>query len=364
MRQVEQALEMTRLGVVGGAWPVGVEEAIVTEGLEGLFVARAGGDRPVPAAWYRAHASTATTTTVALQELAEALRILEQQGHDLVLLPGAALLRFYPDAGCRPMDDVDLLCPEGRTADVTDALTELGWTTTPRYPDLLNGRHVGIDLHDDLFHCQRIAARRRAGWLDPEQIWAHRRRVQVEGLQFWGLSAEDEVLYTAAHALRHSYRRVTWLVDLALQLGDRTLDGGRLRYRAEASGLNLPLLYGLTLLHAARVDLPASVRDWYAECAPGRTSRRVLQWVLGSRHSTCVGEVLWNWTCPHRGDRLRLMREFMFPRTDVLLQVFPRVPRRLAPLTYGLRCGQLLLRLAQELATTIPGPLSRRMRRG
>jgi hypothetical protein len=58
------------------------------------------------------------------------------------------------------------------------------------------------------------------------------------------------------------------------------------------------------------------------------------------------------------------MAEFVFPRPEVLLQVFPRVPRQLAVLAYALRCGQLMLRVAQELGTMTVAPLSRRARRG
>lgn len=60
------------------------------------------------------------------------------------------------------------------------------------------------------------------------------------------------------------------------------------------------------------------------------------------------------------------MAEFVVPRPEVLLQVFPRVPRQLAVLAYALRCGQLMLRVAQEqeLGTMTVAPLSRRARRG
>ena len=107
---------------------------------------------------------------------------------------------------------------------MAQALAQLGWTTTPRYPDLLSGRHVRVDLHEDLFHSERIGSRRRAGWLDPVEVWSRRRTVVVEGIEVSVLGAEDEVLYSAAHALRHSHRRVTWLVDLALQLRDDEVD--------------------------------------------------------------------------------------------------------------------------------------------
>lgn len=338
--------------------------AVAAEGLEGLLVARAVAGTTVPSSWRRAHARRAAATTVALQELAGALRALAQQGQIVALLPGAALLRFYPDAGCRPMDDVDLLCEPGRVTLVAQALARLGWGTTSRYPDLLSGRHVRVDLHGDLFHSERIEGRRRAGWLDPVEVWSRRRRVVVEGIEVWILSAEDEVLYSAAHALRHSYRRVTWLVDLALQLRDDKLDVRRLRARAEACGLDRPVLFGLSLLQAADVDLPESVRSWYHECAPGAMTRYLLGWILGARQTTCAGELLWNWTCPTWRDRLRLMAEFVFPRPEVLLQVFPRVPRRLAGFAYALRCGQLMVRVAQELVTMTAAPLSRRARRG
>lgn len=79
------------------------------------------------------------------------------------------------------------------------------------------------------------------------------------------LGAEDEVLYSAAHALRHSYRRVTWLVDLALQLRDDEVDAQRLRALAEANDLDRPVLFGLALLQAAGVSLPGGVSSWYRE---------------------------------------------------------------------------------------------------
>jgi hypothetical protein len=361
---IQQAFGLLRLGTADPGPRVDITAAVPSEGLEGLGVANAQPGGSVPAAWKQMHAATAATTTIALQELAAALRELHAQGFEVLMLPGAALLRLYPDGGCRPMDDVDLLCPPDHLDAIAQALVDFGWTTVPRYPDLLSGRHVHVDLHDDLFHCGRIEARRQAGWLDPTQVWSRRRRIVVEGIEVWGLCAADEVLYTAAHALRHSYRRITWLIDLALQLRAEELDIRSLRSRAEASGLARSVLFGVSLLHAAGVDLPESVSAWYLECAPGRMSARLLHWILAARQSTSAGEVLWYWTCPSRRDRLRLMTEFVFPRPDVLLQVFPQVARRLAPIAYALRCGQLVMCLVRELVTMTLIPLTRKARRG
>ena len=120
------------------------------------------------------------------------------------------------------------------------------------------------------------------------------------------------------HALRHSYRRITWLIDLTLQLRAEELNIGDLRSLAAASGLGRPVLFGMSLLHSAGVDLPEGIRAWHRECAPGNMSARLLHRILAARQSTSAGEVLWYWSCPSWRDRLRLMLEFVLPRPDVL----------------------------------------------
>jgi hypothetical protein len=272
MTRTEVVLTLVRMGVGADGWQDEVhrteDDTVAAEGLEGLLIARGAADA-VPTGWRDVYTKTTTRTVVAFYELATALGILHDAGLDVAVLPGAALLCFYPDAGCRPMDDTDLLCAPGQTAAVAEIMMAQGWAATPRHPDLLSGEHVSIDLHDDLFHCARIEARRHAGWLDPSQVWSRRRQVCLEGHRVWVLEAEDEVLYTAAHALRHSYRRVTWLIDLALQLAETNLDMGRLRARGEACGLARPVLLGLTLLEQARVNVPDRAQTWYRECQPG-----------------------------------------------------------------------------------------------
>ncbi|MDA0334784.1 MAG: nucleotidyltransferase family protein [bacterium] len=358
------ALDLVRLGADGGDLRKIHSDTVCSEGLEGLLVARRVPSGADQAGWRDAYVTTAARTVVVLQELAGTLRQLHASGTEVVVLPGAALLRFYPDAGCRPMDDIDLLCAPGQCAAVAGLLLQRGWAATPRHPDLLSKGHVCLDLHEDLFHCERIGARRYAGWLDPQDVWSRRRRASVQGIDVWVLGPEDEVLYTAAHALRHSYRRLTWLIDLALQLRDEKLDMGRLRTLGGSCGLARPVLFGLALLQAARVELPPPARDWYDECAPGALELHLLHWTLGARQTTCVGEMLWYWTSPSWSDRGRLFQEFVFPRTEVLLQVFPRVPRSLAPVVYGLRCGQLMKRFLLEMLAMMPAPANRRARRG
>lgn len=351
-----RALDLVRagLGQGGGPAPAMAPESAL-EGLDGLLFARAvGAGRParVPTAWRESHAATAAHNLLALQGLTAALAALDDEP---VVLPGAALLRLYPDLGCRPMDDVDILAPPGRKGGVLAGLARAGLRASGRHPDLMCAPGLTVDVHEDPLNSDRIRARRRAGWLDPVAAWTGRRRVDLDGRPVLALGSEDEVLYTAAHALRHSYRRLIWLVDLRLQLQAPELDWGLLRERAQATGLRRPLAYGLALLDRIGPSLPEPASAWLRSASLRPSTPRLLGWILGNRGRTCAGEVLWCLSCPTLGDRLRLLGEFAFPRTDVLLQVFPGLPRGLAPLAHALRCGQVLTRTAAELAAMARG---------
>jgi hypothetical protein len=59
---------------------------------------------------------------------AEAVAALEAQGIETLVTKGASLaLLAYGDVGARPMDDVDVLVPIGRTREAIEALREAGW---------------------------------------------------------------------------------------------------------------------------------------------------------------------------------------------------------------------------------------------
>jgi hypothetical protein len=345
MSAVDEALELVRIGAGGAAERAVRPETIEREGLQGLLLVRG---TPAPsAAWDAARRQIGATNLVGWTALARALSTLRAAGVEPVVLPGAALQRLYPDAACRPMDDIDLLTPPARGAEVADALVAVGWQRVPRHPDLFQRDGVQLDLHEDLFHCDRIQARRHAGWLEPAQLWSRRRRLTVEGLDVQVLDAADEVLYTAAHALRHGYRRLTWLVDLALQLQAPELDHRVLAARARASGLQNSLRYGRHLLRRA------GCLERHEGSRVGAVTAWWLARTLAARHDSCLGEVLWCAGAPTWSARARLLTEFAFPRTEVLLQVYPNIPRRLAPLAHVLRAGQFVGRgLREAMALT------------
>jgi len=164
-----------------------------------------------------------TTAGANLGMLSELRRIFARRPslrHRVMVLPGASLLSLYPDLGCRPMDDMDVLAAPSDYRAVAVALRLCGLQTIARHPGLLVRRGLTLDLHRDPLNTERVPARSLAGGLDVETMWSRRRRIELDGMEVLVPGIWDEVLYTAAHAVRHGYSRLTWLLDLAL-LADR-----------------------------------------------------------------------------------------------------------------------------------------------
>ena len=329
-----------------------LSQCAVAEGVEGLLYLHSVRQAvaipdEVRYAWQVGYRSRAMNNFSALQSLGGILAELARQGIDIVVLPGAPLLEFYPDPGCRPMDDIDLLVRPEQVPATAALLANMGFSSPDRYADIFVRNSLVLDVHEDLFHCGRIDARRYAGQLDLDQIWSRRQERMVEGVQLWMPCLEDMVLYTAVHALRHSYRRLAWFADLRLLI-DQDLDWPFLFARARSGGLERPLAYGLKFLQQREL-LPVHLLSWLEDCRLSGLELWLLQRAFADRRSGELGDLLWSLNVAGGIRRLQFLLQTYFPQPSVLLQVFPFLPRFLFPLAYGLRLGQLLFRGGRQL---------------
>lgn len=324
------------------------------EGLEGLLYRHCAAaaialPRSPGAGWQVVYRRIAQENFAALQRLGGLVAGMEAEGLEVLLLPGAALLPFYSDPGCRPMDDIDLLARPGEASRLREFLQRRGFSAVPRHPDLLVGQGLALDLHADLLNVSRIKARRLAGWMAPEEVWRDRRPAVVEGVSLATMGLEDMALYTAVHALRHSFRRFTWFLDLYLLLRSG-IDWERLEDKAQRYNLRRPLAYGLRFLQEqVGLELPAAARKWTASISLRAGEGYLLRQAFRDRSRGEWGDVLWSFSIPRAGQRCRFLAETFFPQPKILLQVFPYLPSSLFPLAYGLRLAQLLLRGSRQL---------------
>jgi len=350
------------LAALGAAQWRALAPEVEEEGLEGLLFQRcAAASLVLPPglgrAWRISYRRTAGANFAALQRLGQVLAGLEAGGEQVLLLPGASLLLFYPDPGCRPMDDLDLLVRPGTAVAFRAQLAAAGFAPLPRHPGLWTDGELAFDLHEDLLNAARIRTRRFAGWMDPGEVWADSRLSRVEGVELRVMGPEDTALYTAVHALRHSFGRLTWFVDLQYLLR-AGLDWGRLEEKARRFNLVRPLVYGLLFLRRAGGWLPDPA-EALLERTPLRPGEaRLLGRIYGDRLGGEWGDVLWAYSIPSLGRRCWFLLETCFPQPKVLLQVFPRLPAPLFPLAYALRLFQLMGRGGRQLCWLLRRPSS------
>lgn len=265
----------------------------------------------------------------------------ESAGVPVMLLKGAALLAtvYGKRFSLRPLSDIDLLV---RPQD----LPKLGRIVRGRglaaYPEgslcYLNGK-LAVDLHLDLVGAQRIRSRAGAYRMDHAALWSASRPWPPRGAPLRGglrlLAPEHQFLHLCVHALKHSYSRLIWLVDLALTW--RQTDPQRVLHEARSFGMQRPLLYalrglrdllGLDSVEPCLVRLPRPNRLENLFLA-GMTARRVHS--LGCLVSAC--------SVPGWGNRLNYLSESAFPRRQVMSEMFAGTHPWLA---YLRRAGRLL----------------------
>lgn len=304
--------------------------------------------------WQRLYRNCAGANLAALCRLEQVLVLFAERGIDALLLPGAPLLALYPDLGCRSMDDIDLLVHPDRLEEVAVALGEMGYRSPERHPDIFVSDELVLDIHVDLFHVERVEARRFAGSIPIEDVWQHHSKWEIGGFEFDCIDAEDAAIYSAVHVLRHSFRRLNWFVDLHL-LCARKVNAEQLIGRVEAASFEKPMLYALRFL-LPHVDLPTELVAWTRTQTMSGVETWFVRKAWADRHHNELGDVLWTFSIGGFVRRLYFILQTLFPRPAVLMQVFPFLPAPLFPLAYALRLIQLLLRGGRQFVNIVRKP--------
>jgi len=163
---------------------------------------------------------------------------LRAGGVPLLLCKGVALaLTLYPDAGCRPMRDIDILVPSVHGATVLQRLENAGWVPLnwrPRRLDeaFLHYRHAmdleasggsRVDLH---WHALNLCCHDSADG----PFWAHAQPIEFVGLPLRTCHSTEHLLQACANGVVWSpVPPVRWAADAVLLLrGPDAIDWMRL----------------------------------------------------------------------------------------------------------------------------------------
>jgi hypothetical protein len=306
------ALQRALVEALRGAPPApGHEAGAIAAALRryecGGYLAARWNDRGalLPPAWAEAAAAALRKTRIdslaALGELRSCAAILRVGDVPFVVLKGGAYLsELYPDPGCRPVTDIDLLVPPGRLPRAVAVLEKAGYVRRPSVEDrefqrLQMSRPIAhvpqVEVHWSLGHPSRAR-------VDLDRVLAAARKATFEGIEGAVLPVEEGIVYHCAHAADHYFGpSLKWAIDLREMLRRFAPDVARLRALARrwrvVSALEASFEQQRRLFPG---EVPAAAPAW-----SGWRPR-----LLGRLAAEGPAEFLWSGNAPHHAAFLRL----------------------------------------------------------
>lgn len=187
--------------------------------------------------------SNALHSTLMSRELVRLLDWLGEAGIPTIPLKGVALAEtLYGDKTLRASVDLDLLVPKAKAVSALQLLRSRGYASefSSRFFERVLLRH---DIECALTREERgygysVELHWGVLWGGPSEkratddIWKEARPVSVFGAPAHALSLEWQVLYLAAHAARHQWQGLKWLVDIHELCASNPIDWQRVRHKA------------------------------------------------------------------------------------------------------------------------------------
>jgi hypothetical protein len=207
------------------------------------------------------------------QELHRVTGLFEAHGIQTIAYKGPALAALaYRDLRLRGFSDLDIIVRKQDVVRAKELLLEQGYELWPNLSGIqqevvLRKQHclafrnmelkVVVELH------WKVAGRRFANPLEPEQMWERLKPVLIGGRTVTTLSLENLLLALCVHGSRHLWERLAWVCDIAeLLAAHDQIDWRVVIDRASSSGTRRMLFLGLHLtseMFDAR--LPDEIRE-------------------------------------------------------------------------------------------------------
>lgn len=251
---------------------------------------------------------------------------LEQVGIPVLALQGLSLTKLYGDAGLRPLYDMDLMVKPGHKGRLKELLKQAGFHAPhPEYPDILGKGAVLVDIHTHILNLDRINNRRHIFPMDLTFMW--KRAVPLFDKQdgFLYLDPFDNFVALAAHALKHSYSRLIWLVDLHECLLELTGDPGgweEIVKRTRFWQQEKMVLYALILVESILgLQVPLRIKHELGIARLNILEKYILRLKIRGFSSNGLCEILWLCNIKGAGNKLKFIKETVFPRDEIMAQI-------------------------------------------
>ncbi len=289
----------------------------------------------------RIYAETSLLNQHLIEALADLDKALSKRGLQVILFKGMALLRtVYRDPALRPMEDIDLIVRQGQTAPLKEALEEMGFAQKRLYPEGFAKGILAIDVHRSFTSSERIGSREEVMDVQMDEVWENAVPVG-ESASLLVLAFNDQMVALSYHLLKHRYGRLIWLADILeiLEAGRPILDWERLTAHCRRMRADKIVLYAL--LMAQRLlgcGVPEKVLIGLGRDDLSAIERHILRLRLLPDPPGTMMDLLWLFQLRTTGKKVRFIGENLFPRGEVMDQIFPGSSHRA-----GTRLMRLLL---------------------
>ena len=287
-----------------------------------------------------------------MHALRQVLFQANQRNVPLVVLQGMDLLNDpYEDIGLRPMTDIDLWVSGKDYEELVHILQGLGYERNDVYASTFKQGSIVFDLHTHILWADRIRSRKLLLNRGEGQLIGAVRAIKIEGENALCLGACDQVLYLSLHAFKHRAERLIWLVDIK-RLLERwsAADWESLVRRAEDLGQRKTLTYIFFLLEQVfHFVIPSDALKLLQGKKLSPLEKKILRGRVNKGSLPLWGPVFLFSSELGPGKRLAFFLENLFPRTEVLRQVFPTPPHLKPWQLYGKRALQLIGMLKKSI---------------
>ena len=287
-----------------------------------------------------------------MHDLKEVLFRLNQEKIQAVLMQGIILLQqVYDDLGLRPLTDIDLWVLQKDYPGLINILSSQGYQRDPIYPNTFRKGSTTFDLHTHILWADRIRAHKLLLSKGQEYIYNDTRIIHFEGRKARCLSRYDQVLYLSLHALKHHVDRLIWLVDIKGLLANwKISDWEALMDRARELGQEKTISYiFFLLLHLFDFYPPKEVCQFLERKRPYFLEKRVLRERVKGYSLPVWAPLLLFSSGKGLQKRFYLILETLFPRPQILRQIFVDSPDLKVWQLYCMRVFQLFGMLRMSL---------------
>ncbi|MFQ5706384.1 MAG: nucleotidyltransferase family protein [bacterium] len=260
------------------------------------------------------------------QELRVLLKALELDKVAILVFKGIALVQnVYRKSGLRGYCDVDILVRDEEWPGMLTVLLRLGYRSMPEYPNWFSNGRLDIDLHRDPFGFSKNPYRQLAFNLDTRALWRDSRMRLLAGHPVRQFSLEDELLVLSAHAVKHSFEKMIWVVDLAEMVNRYAadIDWDTLLQKAYQSKLDRPLYF---IFQWARTHLEVTIPDFVVrglQPQPQVIAEKLLyRGIDCGKETPKVAELIYFSAIQGFCERIKFMCEAVCPRDSIRKQIY------------------------------------------